>query len=775
MIMTDQAMDVFDTWQKHFPLDDYTPYGYLHTPTHTGTHPSGIVRSVPPIGFGIWTGNLSGYGMNMMRHINNYVCMVLPSVKVGSTLLCEREDFDKAGIALRADYHSANLLRYNFNVKGVDLSFSWYLQHEDALTLRIDVRGAGEARDVRVDVELRYGMNGATWWGSDEATMRYHRTALIAKILAYGDVFCLQSDIHPSEGVTAPDEEILRAWQRGERALDGKPCATRLPTPVCGALRFDMSLSPGEDRSFTVVLARGVNEKWSCATAETAFVDANTCLSKRTAADSAFYRAAPVLAGDWPEAWRRGWVVDYETLRMNVLDPVGIYRHRWDAMQAFFPRVVVGETAIDMLTLGYADIDTALEVMEGLFADAPDVYVPCSREDGSVNMIGEDGSECATAPIWGMPLRALRILLARSGDLGWLRRLYPRLKEYVLWWRQNRTDAEGWYHCNNSWESGQDGSARFVTNENKGKGLKEAANAETIRTADLEAAMASAMEDMAFFAGLLGETDDRQIWLREAEQGAGRVRSMFVGNCFRDFDALTGNAILHEDYYDIMLTMPVTLGIATAGQMREMRWLFEMYEERMRAGGFGAGYAPYWPPLLQTLVEAIHRTGDYRMASRMVAHMVGAAWERNDSQIHWPGPPLPGLPEKYCMRIPGVGRENLAADLPASGCENYGWGCLGPALVLENLIGLRPEDALGQAFSLRPVLPESLGEGRYEVRNLSHGAYRFDLALIKLSGQITMELHFVAMPGTALRVNGKMIEGPEWAAVVPEGEKIVIG
>jgi hypothetical protein len=84
-----------------FPADDYTPYGYLHTPTHTGLHPSGIVRSVRAAGFGLWTGGLSWYGMNQLRNVNNYVCMALPRVKAGGLWLCERADFDRAGVAPR--------------------------------------------------------------------------------------------------------------------------------------------------------------------------------------------------------------------------------------------------------------------------------------------------------------------------------------------------------------------------------------------------------------------------------------------------------------------------------------------------------------------------------------------------------------------------------------------------------------------------------------------------------------------------------------------------
>lgn len=758
-----------------FPADDYPPYGYLHTPTHTGLHPSGVVRSVPPLGFGLWTGGFRWYGMNQMRHINNYVCMALPSVKVNGLLLCEREDFDKAGIALVSRYHSANVLSYDFSAAGADFSFVWFLLHENALALKVILRGGLAACDVTIDIEQRYGMNGVRWWGADEATIRYKAPNLISKILAYGDVFCLKADIEPKEGVAAQMEEDLRAWQRGEIPLDGGPRATRLPEPVSGSLRFPKKLAAGEEYSFTVVLARGVNEKAAIHTADTGLPEASASLAQKLEKDDAFYKGAPLLTGDWPESWRRGWVMDLETLRMNLMAPTGIYKHRWDGMQALNPRVVVGETAIDMLSLGYADIETALEVMEGLFADAPDVHVPCSREDGSVNMIGEDGSECATAPIWGMPLRAVRILLARSGDLLWLKRLYPRLKAYIRWWQANRTDQEGWYHCNNSWESGQDGSLRFVTKENKGKGLKEAANAETVRTADLEAAMASAMEDMASFAELLGEEADREAWLKEAKLGRARVEAMFVDICYRDFDATNGEPIVPENHYDIMLTMPVALGLATNDQKEKIGWLFDMYEKRMDTEAFGPGYAPYWPPLLQTLTEAIHQMGDVQRAARIVSRMAGDAWARNDARKHWPGDPVPGLPEKYCIRIPGVGRETLAKDVVTSGCENYGWGCLCPALLLENLLGLRPEDALGHSFSLQPVLPPEFPDGCYGICNVSHGAYRFDVTLQKHSREIDVSLRFFSSPDATIKVNGAPRREKKLSVQVPHGEKLIIG
>lgn len=83
---------------------------------------------------------------------------------------------------------------------------------------------------------------------------------------------------------------------------------------------------------------------------------------------------------------------DFETQRMNSRPPVGIYKHHWDAMQVHEPRTVLAETAIDAMTLSYTDPELAKEELYGVFADAPGAQVPCTREDGSMNMIAADGS-----------------------------------------------------------------------------------------------------------------------------------------------------------------------------------------------------------------------------------------------------------------------------------------------------------------------------------------------------------------------------------------------
>jgi hypothetical protein len=117
-------------------------------------------------------------------------------------------------------------------------------------------------------------------------------------------------------------------------------------------------------------------------------------------------------------------VYDLETLRMMVKQPIGIYSHVWDAMQIQAPRVVLAETAIDALLLSYADARLAQELMLGVFLDAPAPQVPCSREDGSYNMVAADGSACGTAPPWGYPWLALAWLAALRPDEAWLGRIY---------------------------------------------------------------------------------------------------------------------------------------------------------------------------------------------------------------------------------------------------------------------------------------------------------------------------------------------------------------
>ncbi len=77
------------------------------------------------------------------------------------------------------------------------------------------------------------------------------------------------------------------------------------------------------------MLARGVSQDaayqcWSNGIEEIARAEADA----RTD-DEAFWQCAPQLSGAWPDAWRRGFVYDLETLRMVMRPPAGVIPTAW--------------------------------------------------------------------------------------------------------------------------------------------------------------------------------------------------------------------------------------------------------------------------------------------------------------------------------------------------------------------------------------------------------------------------------------------------------------
>jgi hypothetical protein len=69
--------------------------------------------------------------------------------------------------------------------------------------------------------------------------------------------------------------------------------------------------------------------------------------------DDRFWSRSPRLEGDFPPHWKNVWVYDFETLRMMVRRPLGVYQHNWDAMQIQASRNVLAETSMDRWALSY--------------------------------------------------------------------------------------------------------------------------------------------------------------------------------------------------------------------------------------------------------------------------------------------------------------------------------------------------------------------------------------------------------------------------------------
>ncbi len=509
-----------------FPRLGYTPFGYIDNPYHSMVfNRSGIIRSVPPLGFGWYRTEFEGSYGGGARGYLDYYSFLRMSVAVDGRLYLTTEDFARNGAALVSEYHTKSLMSYDWHDGPVSVSLRFFLPRENTLAcLAVLENASDQPRQVVMNAAQTYGIGPTKWWGADGLTARAlpAEHAIVSKVWAYGDVFALGSSLQPSAVYCSASGQAYERWVRAADTASVPAASVRGRGPLWTAAAYRLTVPPHGRATALFCLCRGPSEMEALREFHAGLSEALAGLTAQLADDQAFWSSCPVLEGAWPDSWKRGWVYDFETLRMNVRGPLGIFKHHWDAMQVHSPRAVLGETCLDMMTLSYAAPSLAREVIEGIFADAPMPNVPCTREDGSMNMISADGAECGTAPMWGYPFHVIRSIFLATADTAWVARLYPHLKAYVDWWLANRTDSEGWLHCNNSWESGQDGSRRFLVARGN-----EGANAEFVRTVDVEASMAEAMRVMAGFAGMAGHPEDAQPWEEAAARRVSNVRSMF--------------------------------------------------------------------------------------------------------------------------------------------------------------------------------------------------------------------------------------------------------
>lgn len=715
------------TLPPSFPKDDYTPYGYIDNPSHTAVlNRSGILRSVPPLGFGFWCRRLPfPYGEGARRRIN-YLSFLHLSLSIGGVRLHTETDFRRTRVSLASKYHTKTMMSYDWGLGGLSFSAKYFLANEHALVCVLESENHNEDdRTFLLHATNIYGYPETPWWGCDGvAALRTEEPdAAVSKIWAYGDVFVVGANRPSTAFKSTPSEETWERWitdsdlssnagasvifaapgscapgkeegPGGNRPPDDRDCLYTM-------LSYEVTVPAGQATTIVLCLTRGVNEPSALRNHAENLRTAIPTLSAQLQDDEAFYATLPRLVGDWPDCWKRGWVYDFETLRMTVRPPVGIFRHRWDGMQVHTPRLVLGETGYDAMCLSYADVDLAKEMILGAFADAPAPNVPCCREDGSVNMISAGAAECGTAPIWGLPFDVIHSIYLRDLDDDWVRALYPYLKAYVEWWLAKRTDEEGWFHANCSWESGQDGSKRFLVDSSD-----PGAVAEFVRTVDIEAAMASAMTRMALFADIAGREGDREQWKQRGAERVARTRAMFVKGFFRDFDGRTGEPILLEDYYDVMMLLPLAVGVATEEQTRAARPWLEYFRDNPK-------HWLEWPSFMFIYAEAAWAAGMRDLLAEVLVGVGDRVYPVLDQRELRPAASSrAGLPEKYAYRVPGVANEfwplNLDRGNPG-GAENYGWGATLPMNIIRNVIGFRETDSSGEhRFVLAPAFPGTM-------------------------------------------------------------------
>lgn len=731
-----------------FPPGQYTPFGYLDNPYHTAAlNRSGVIRSVPPLGFGFWArplpwpygGATFGFGLSRQR---NYLSLMHLSLCADGKVLRRPEDFQENGIELYSCYHTKNMMSYDFQANGLKFRAMYFLVGEHSLICLLQVENTSDIKkEMTVHASNIYGDIYKGYWGCDGIVSLYNeeKDVAVSKFYADGDMFVLGANRKPHSYKATTEDEQWNKWMAENDLTGDKDKRTSLRIHredteegktlghMISVLSYVYGIDPGQTDTLTLGLTRGLSEGRTIHCFEEALGQAGVALRKKLLDDKRFYARAPVLTGDWPQAWKNGLIYHLETIRMNIHPPVGIYRHHWDGMQVHTPRVVLGESAIDSMCLSYADIELARDVLLGTFADALADNIPCSREDGSLNLVCGNGRETGTAPIWGMPFHVIHSIYLRDRDDAWIKQLYPYMKAYIEWWLQHRTDDEGWFHCACSWESGQDGSKRFRVGD-------VAASAESVRTVDIEAAMAHAIKSMVLFAKVAGENQDVPYWEEMADRRIKRTRDMFVDGRFRDFDVHTGSPIILDDYYSVMMLAPISFGIATAEQTAASEEVFKYFHDNGR-------FWLEWPSFLFPFSEAAWNAAQRELLSEILVNSGSGIFPGMDSRepLYVEPRDAPGLPLQYSYRLPGVAAEwwpylrdgeDNERNIWSRGCENYGWGAIFPTLLIRNLIGFREIDYLDEdCFGLCPALSHKMFEqGKtYGIANLNYRGTKIDV------------------------------------------------
>jgi len=712
-----------------FPEDDYTPFGYLDNPYHSWKlNRSGVIRSHPPVGVG-WI-----YPSLRTR-------LYSASLNVGFALSGKAyllpEDFQQAGLALTSRYHSKNILSFHWAFGAVTFQARFYQGSEDSLLCNLLVENQDDRpKELRlvaaVFFEVDLLANTGLWSFGLNARWDGGHDTLLLQTWAEGLTLALHARQRSDGYYLFRSMEEVRSWLRhGGQQLSAAFLSNREGF-LGGALRYPAALGPRERAEMLFCLSRGGSERDVTERGAADLKSSKALFDAKRRADDAFWRRCPRLVGDWPAHWRHGWVYDWETLRMNVRPPMGIYTTPWDAMQIQFPRVVLAETALDMLMMSYADENLAKRVILGTFADALGPQVPCSREDGSVNMVAEDGSQCGTSPAWCFPFYCLQSIFARTGDVEWLRQLLPHLTAYVEWWLTHRRDDQGWLFNKCSWESGQDSSKKFLIEQPTGGELTE-----HLRPVDLQTAMAHAAQVLAHFAEVLGQEATR--WRQLHAEFTTKTQALWQGNWFCDYDRRSQNWVRSEDYWDITNLAPLMVGVARPEQL-------DVLKARVRGFKENPKLWLEWPSFFLMYIEALHNVGWHELASEVLgatAERVYQSWDRRD----W----------KAGEAMPGVALEYWALEKP-DGTEGYGWGATLPLHLIRSLIGFREAELRGEAFLLVPSLPrEWLTEGaHYGIANLRHRGITLEITYhVSDHALLRAELRFESPSPITLRITDR--------------------
>src|ERR1700693_755668 len=108
------------------PSDDFTPHGYLDNPYHSWKlNPSGVVRSIPPLGMGWHVPNLGSYVRNQFQ----YTAHLTLGLKIHDSVFVTPDDFRRQKCVINSQLHTKSRFEYTCFVPkyGMDLPPRFFL------------------------------------------------------------------------------------------------------------------------------------------------------------------------------------------------------------------------------------------------------------------------------------------------------------------------------------------------------------------------------------------------------------------------------------------------------------------------------------------------------------------------------------------------------------------------------------------------------------------------------------------------------------------------
>jgi len=741
------------------PHHDFTPHGYLDNPYHSWKlNPSGVLRSLPPLGMGWHVPNLGSYVNNQFQ----YTAHLTIGLKINDLVLVTQEDFQLHRVQVSSPLHTKNRLAYTCCIAQYDLTLTatYFLVQEHALGCVLEL-----ASDLEYPLPVTcyfihlHTHNPHTsrlwehgWYALSDREQGYSMLGLASEgdVFTHGARTATGTPITWAEPAFCTNLTEVGAWANGARVP--MPNITQRDPEKGWQFRalalpgtFTIGPKTAKPVRLNAVLARGVSQDQSLACWSDSLEKIARAEAGHRVNDETFWQSAPQLSGDWPASWQRGLVYDLETLRMVMRPSAGVVSNTFDGMQIQAPRLVLAEAALDALFLSYADPELAGEVILTHFESAPHPNLPCMREDGSYNMVADDGQVCGTAPEWGYPLWCCHQLWLRSGNLAWLKRLYPGAAAYMRWWLDHRRDSEGWGVFGCSWESGQDMSSRFGPQQTGGTIIQH------LRPVDLQASIAQSATILASWAELLSPThaDDMlpnpypaeiAFWQEIANEFTVKTRLMWRNGWFHDYDSVRQ---IWSSERDAMHLGPVFCGVADREHIEQLR---PTLAEPPR---HSSQWAPLsWPPVVLTLIGGTASAQMPREAAELAYRFIDASFRNTDSRELDEYGGLPGVTREYRRAITQGKWGEI--DYANAGIEGYGWGALSIHLLIRHLFGLHATDPT--TIALAPTLPQALRHpgATYTIAPIPWGKYT-----LSLTCQVRDEYSYAA----TLHVRPRTLEG----------------